>query len=265
MARSKSKPADQATTKRARSMASVDSRPPLVWLKASYRFHSFAYRDPRSAFSSAMGVPVVSPTTVLLGIASTLFSLGRAAEAKAFIGEIHRCKVAVDSPDCMIFFRAFHQVRRYETDKYSKTKGPNPRMGLSNINQGTREYGLVGGEMTVYIGVPSDLSECTAIALRNRDHLGTHDSLCSLVEDVKPCEPPTDVVYHPLDGKDIDLGSGSPVTVVTLSRFEKPLSPAAGTVGGHWWMAGGDDTDLVPYLIRGRFYGTSRGKIYLKH
>ena len=51
---------------------------PLSWLKAAYHLHTFAYRDPRSAFSSATGLPVLSPTAVLLGIASTLFNLGRA-------------------------------------------------------------------------------------------------------------------------------------------------------------------------------------------
>jgi hypothetical protein len=35
----------------------------LKWLKASYRFHTYSYRDPRSAFAAAVGSPVVSPTT----------------------------------------------------------------------------------------------------------------------------------------------------------------------------------------------------------
>jgi len=261
MPRRKPKPTDKAAAKCAPSVNAAQAAPTLVWLKAGYHFHSFAYRDPRSAFSSATGLPVISPTTVLLGIASTLFSLGRDSEAKAFIGETHRCKVAVDAPDGVIFFRAFHQLRRYETDKYRKTKGPNPRIGLTDINQGTREYGLVAGEMTVYVGVPSDLSECAAVALRNRDHLGTHDSLCSLMDDVMPCVPPTDVVYRALDGEEVDLASASPVTVVTLSRFKRAITP---TVGEHWWMAGGDDTELVPYLIKGSFRGTTRGKIYTK-
>lgn len=122
--------------------------PPLIWLKAAYKFHTYAYRDPRSAFASAMGSPVVSPTTVLLGIASTLFSLGKEPEAKAFLGTAHNCKVAIDAPDGVIFFRAFHQLRRYETDKYDKH---NPRIGLTNINQGTREYGLVEGQTILYV------------------------------------------------------------------------------------------------------------------
>src|SRR3989337_1747946 len=76
--------------------------PPLVWLKAAYKFHTYAYRDPRSAFASAMGSPVVSPTTVLLGIASTLFSLGTESEAKNFLGVAHNCRVVVDAPDGII-------------------------------------------------------------------------------------------------------------------------------------------------------------------
>src|SRR2546421_11651923 len=83
---------------------------PLVWTRARYRFHTFAYRDPRAAFSSAFGLPVVSPTAVVLGIASTLFSLGEAEMARSFLAEAHRCKVAVDRPEGAIFFRAFHQL-----------------------------------------------------------------------------------------------------------------------------------------------------------
>src|ERR1700757_584851 len=105
----------------------------LIWLKARYHFHTFAYRDPRSAFSSALGLPVASPTAVLLGIASTLFSLGKADEATIILNNIHHFRVVIESPNGMIFFRAFHQIRRYETDKY----GPNPRIGLTDINQGT--------------------------------------------------------------------------------------------------------------------------------
>ena len=83
----------------------------LTWLRARYAFHTFAYRDPRAAYSSAPALPVVSPTTVVLGIASTLFSLGMASEAKAFLEVAHRCQVMVDAPDGVVFFRAFHKVR----------------------------------------------------------------------------------------------------------------------------------------------------------
>ena len=90
----------------------------LEWLRASYHFHSYAYRDPRSVFASGIGLPVVSPTTVLLGIVSTLFSIGMDQEASAFLAIAHICDVIVAAPDGMIFFRAFHQIRRYETMKY---------------------------------------------------------------------------------------------------------------------------------------------------
>ncbi len=232
----------------------------LVWLKAAYRFHTFAYRDPRSAFSSGFALPVVSPTTVLLGIASTLLNLGRIQEARDFIGVVPCCRVAVDSPNGAVFFRAFHQLRRY----YSTTKGRTERAGLTNINQGTREYGLLDGLIKVYVSVPQDHVDSVKLALANRDHLGTHDSLCSLVGEVEPCAEPKDIVYQPLDGQTMKLPDVSGLTVVTLSRFKKDhqLRPA---VGEHWWMAGGDDTELVPYLIKGSFRGTSRGKIYRKN
>jgi hypothetical protein len=204
-----------------------------------------------------MGLPVVSPTAVLLGIGSTLFTLGEADKAEAFLNDAHHARVVVDPPESMIFFRAFHQIRRYETDKY----GHNPRMGLTDINQGTREYGLPQGTITIYVGVKEVHVDSTRVALANRDHLGTHDSLCSLVGDVEPCGEPKDVVYCPLEGS-FPTPKDGPVTVVTLSRFRGKIQPA---VGKHWWMAGGDDTELVPYLIKGRFYGTSRGKIYRKY
>src|SRR5438128_11588005 len=92
-----------------------DNSVSLIWIQARYHLHTFCYRDPRSAFSSPLGIPVVSPTAVLLGIASTLFNLGRADDARAFIGQMHSCRVAVDSPNGAVFFRAFHQLRRYET------------------------------------------------------------------------------------------------------------------------------------------------------
>lgn len=228
----------------------------LIWLKAAYKFHTYAYRDPRSAFASAMGSPVISPTTVLLGIVSTLFSLGKESEAKSFLSAVHHCSVVVDAPDGIIFFRAFHQLRRYETDKYDKQ---NPRLGLTNINQGTREYGLVEGQTTVYVGISEEHGESITLALTNLGHLGTHDSMCSLVGNVENCSEPKDVVYMPPEQWKTNMQSGC--TAVTLSRFKnvaiEPTLP-------HWWMAGGDNTEQVPYFIKGRFEGTSRGKIYRK-
>lgn len=257
MPRKGSRATDKASPDRVSAVTVVGPLPILVWLKAAYAFHSFAYRDPRSAFSSAMGLPVVSPTAVLLGIASTLFSLGQRDKAEAFLKDAHQAKVIIDPPESMIFFRAFHQIRRYETDKY----GPNPRMGLTDINQGTREYGLPDGSITIYVGVPEAHVKSTRLALVNRDHLGTHDSLCSLVGDVERCDEPKDVLYCALEGS-FPVPKDGPLTVVTLSRFRGRIRS---TVGDHWWMAGGDDTELVPYLIKGTFHGTSRGKIYRKH
>lgn len=259
MARRKSKP-----TNRNPAETTVESSPILVWLKAVYHFHTFAYRDPRSAFSSGVGLPVVSPTTILLGIASTLFSLGEGDRAGAFLQDAHYAKVIIDPPESMIFFRAFHQLRRYESGimKVPKKKfKPNARLGLTLINQGTREYGLPHGNITIYIGVPAAHLGSATLALINRDHVGTHDSLCSLVGSVEICDEPKDVIYIPI-GEKFEMPQ-RPFTVVTLSRF-KTANGITPTVGKHWWMAGGDNTELVPYLIRGRFRGTSRGKIYRK-
>lgn len=238
---------------------SMSATPPtdLGWLRAVYALHTFSYRDPRSASSSCIGLPVISPTAVLLGIASTLFNFGRAGEARLFLDSAHLCQVLVDPPQGAIFFRAFHQLRRY----YSTTKGQTQKAGLTNVNQGTREYALLDGDITVYVGVPRALVDSTRLALANREHLGTHDSLCSLVGNVDSCDEPLDVVCQPLDAKEIPIVADAPVTTITLSRFNRQLSP---TVANRWWMAGADNTDLVPYVIRGQFRGTSRGKIYRK-
>jgi hypothetical protein len=236
----------------------AEPEPVLTWLRATYAFHTFAYRDPRAAFSTAIGLPVVSPTTVLLGIVSTLFSLGDATAAHQVLGVVHQCRVVIDPPDGVVFFRAFHQLRRY----HSTRKGQTHRAGLTNISQGTREHGLLDGRMSVHVGVPEAVSEVTLVALRNRDHLGTHDSLCSLVGDVVRCDEPSDVVYWPPERWQRQMPDVTGVMVVTLSRFRRqPVKPA---VGDRWWMSGGEDTELVPYLIRGRFLGTSKGKIFLK-
>ncbi len=240
----------------------------LVWLKAAYSFHSYAYRDPRSVFASAVGLPVVSPTTVLLGVASTLFRLGHADDARAFLQVAHECKVCIDPPEAVVFFRAFHQVRRYESGKWDEpAKGKvNPRIGLTNINQGTREYGLLEGPMTIFLGVPKDLAEIAKIALVNLTHLGTHDSLCSLYGNVESCAKPEHVVFISSDESPekarqwITERPGRSVTMVTLSRFREALRP----VSQHWWMSGGNDTELMRYTIPGQFKGTSRGKIYRK-
>lgn len=229
-----------------------------VWLKAAYHFHTFAYRDPRAAFSSAPGLPVVSPTAALLGIASTLFTLGKVPEAHDFLKEIHQCRVAVDPPEGVIFFRAFHQLRRY----YSTTKGKKERAGFTNIGQGIREYGLVAGPITLFVCIPNKFVDCVTDALRNRDHLGTHDSLCSLIGDVEPCDEPEHVIYLSPEDWQIKPSDVSPVTILTLSRFKEQAIP---TVGNHWWMAGGPNTELVPFMIKGKFTGTSRGKIYKKN
>lgn len=244
-------------------MVSAMSSENLNWLKASYKFHTYAYRDPRSAFSTSVGLPVVSPTTILLGIASTLFRIGLADEARSFLGVAHQCKVVIDAPDGVIFFRAFHQLRRYETDKYDKY---NPRIGMININQGTREYGLVDGAMTVYVAVPNDQIESAKTALTNLTHLGTHDSLCALEGEVE-FSSPSQIIYMPSkefatkirqNGLSV-LEKG--VTIITLSGFKSAIQP----VSQHWWLSGGDDTELLSYTIPGRFDGTTRGKIYRKN
>jgi len=248
--------------KRARAPITEQDFEPLTWLKASYHFHTFAYRDPRCAFPTAMGLPAVSPTAVLLGIASTLFYTGKAEEASRFLGVIHKCEVVIDPPDGVIFFRAFHQLRRYETDKYNKL---NPRLGFTDINQGTREYGIPEGVMTVYVGIPREEIEDVKLALLNRDHVGTHDSLCSLVGDVEICGEPTSILFQPIGVKTSFKmpAIGEKITAITLSKFKGTFSNP--TVGNHWWMAGGDETELVAYMIPGKVTGTSRGKIYRKH
>jgi hypothetical protein len=248
----------------------IESAPELTWLKAAYKFHTYAYRDPRSVFASAVGLPVVSPTTVLLGVVSTLFRLSLADDASSFLQIAHKCKVMVDPPEGVVFYRAFHQVRRYESDKWDKPKEGkvNLRIGLTNINQATREYGLLEGPMTIFIGVPKDQTESVKTALANLTHLGTHDSLCSLVGSVKICGKPKNLIYLPreeLAQQIHDHGIqviGRNVTIVTLSRF-KSQAPIH-SIFEHWYMAGGDDTERIDYVIPGRFMGTSRGKVYRK-
>lgn len=234
---------------------------PLVWLAAKYDFHTFSYRDPRGAFAAAVALPVVSPTAILLGICSTLFQLGQHEDANRFLKTIHKCGVKVDPPDGAIFFRAFHQLRRYITQQ-DKGKGKNPRVGFTDINQGSREYGLLQGPVTVYVGVPEDQKSFVTLALRNRDHIGTHDSLCSLVGEVEEVAQPDHVVYEPLDSDKITFAGDAPVAVVTLSRFTHPdFGPDA---LAHWKMSGGGNTELVPFVITGSFQGTRAGKIYRK-
>ena len=122
--------------------------------------------------------------------------------------------------------------------------------------------------MTVFIGVPNDQVEYAKISLTNFTHLGTHDSLCSIDGDVKSCSEPLQIIYMPSkdlakeihkNGLDI-LDKG--VTIVTLSNFKNAIQPV---VGRHWWMSGGDDTELLSYTIPGKFNGTTRGKIYRKN
>jgi hypothetical protein len=234
----------------------------LAWIKAEYAFHTFAYRDPRTPQSSAPALPVVSPTAILLGIASTLFNLGLAHEARAFLDQAHVCQVLIVPPLGAIFFRAFHQLRRYETDQNKGKKEnfkPNPRVGLTDINQGIREHAIFEGFLRIFAGVPPELSDSACLALRNRNHVGTHDSLCSLVGEVEPCSAPTGIVFLSPEQWQNKPPDQSGVSVVTLARFRGPLQP---TVDKRWWMAGGPETELVPFLIPGRFTGTSRGKIF---
>jgi len=245
----------------------AEDQPELVWQRAAYHLHTFAYRDPRSAFASGSALPVVSPTTVILGIVSTLFCLGDDGHAKQFLALAHQCEVVIDGPDGIIFFRAFHQLRRYETLKYDKA---NPRFGLTNINQGTREYGLVDGTVTIYVGVPRKLSESASRGLSNLRHLGTHDSMVALVSPVEECAKPQpdEVLYLPSKevaqklGEQVLTALGSGITIVMLSQFKK--DEAIQPTLPHWHLVGGKDTELTAYAIPGHIQGTTKGKIYRK-
>lgn len=233
----------------------------MIWLKASYNFHTYCYRDPRSVYSTGVGIPVVSPTTVYLGILSTLFRLGRENEAHDFISNIDRFTVIVDAPDAIIFFRAFHQVRRYHSRKW----GANPRMGLTQINQATKEYGLTQGEMTIYVQVDEKFKESVHSALENLTHLGTKDSLCSLCKNIEVVNQPVDIIYKPsimISNEDAikHLRSRKSLTMVTLSRFVENPNP----IIYNWFMSGNQNTLLETYVIPGRYIGTTKGKIYMK-
>jgi hypothetical protein len=180
------------------------------------------------------------------------------------LSQAHLCKVMIDPPRSAVFFRAFHQLRRYETDQNKGKKEkfkPNPRVGLTDINQGIREHGLIEDSLRIFIGVPAALADSVTVALRNRDHVGTHDSLCSLVGDIESCPEPRNVVFLSPEQWQNQPPSVRGVSIVTLARFCGPLKPA---VGGRWWMAGGPETELVPFLIQGTFIGTNRGKIFRK-
>lgn len=233
----------------------------MRWLKASYRFHTYCYRDPRAAFASTVGVPVVSPTTVLLSIASTLFRLGMKQEADDFLKSTDKVQIKVDAPEAVIFFRAFQQARRYETDKYDMN---NPRLGLTKINQATKEYGLVQDNMTLYVRIDEHFEPAVRIGLENLTHLGTKDSLCSLADEVQQTEAPNSVIYHPSTEvlSPMELVNGyRMITIVTLSRFKSIPTPAI----HNWYISGRkNDTELVPFIIPGRYLGTTRGKIYQK-
>lgn len=236
----------------------------MIWLKASYHFHTYCYRDPRSVYASGVGVPVVSPTTIFLGIASTLFRFGKSEEAQVFLSNIESFQLAVDSPDGIIFFRAFHQVRRYHSGKW----GANPKVGLTLINQATKEYGLTQGEMSVFLGIPEDFKTSVRFALENLTHLGTRDSLCSLNRPVEVVNKPLNVLYQPAHEMSPDevlthLKSGRPVTMVTLSTFYQNPQPAVKS--SNWFMSGEKgETKLVSFVVSGTYSGTTYGKIYKK-
>lgn len=241
-----------------RQTAAPEAPQDLSWHRAAYEFHSYAYRDPRSAFASGIGLPVVSPTTVMLGIVSTLFSIGHAGAARGLLATASQCEVIVDAPNGVVFFRAFHQLRRYETNKW----GIAPRYGLTKINQGTREYGIVDGAMAIYVGAPEEQCDAIQAGLQNLRHLGTSDSLCSLRESVERCGKPEQVLYHPLD-RISESNHSHVATVVTLSRFIQGKSVVQ--TMPHWKMTGDTrDTELVPFVIPGQFQGTTRGRVYRK-
>lgn len=247
------------------------------WLGARYQAFYYHYREPGSAASRSVGSIAPSPTTVTLGISSTLFALGLAHEGREMARRAHECEVLIDTPESAVFFRATGLMRRYvnaaKKNERARLKGQEERAsgGVTDPSPDLKEHAFVGGSFGIYLHAPADMAEMVTRGLEHLTCLGSRDSMLS--PEGYPFElegPPDGVLYSPREeiGKRLrEEGLDAlphPITTATVSRFNAPPTGYGAEGYEHWWMAGGDNTEHVILAIPGRYYGTNRGRVYLK-
>jgi hypothetical protein len=146
---------------------------PTTWLRADYEFPStFSYRMPDVSAQFAVGSPIPSPAAVKLALVDTAIRWsGDVNNGRRIFDAIKTARVCVVPPPRMVRFRAF--IKRLKPPHSSA--GP----GAPTVEStGVRDYFLLDGPLSVFIGVPQSDAAYIAWLLQRIRRFGTSDSVC---------------------------------------------------------------------------------------
>jgi len=146
---------------------------PTTWLRADYEFPStFSYRMPDVSAQFAIGSPIPSPAAVKLALVDTAIRWsGDVNKGRRIFDTIKTARVCVVPPPRMVRFRAF--IKRLKPPHSSA--GP----GAPTVEStGVRDYFLLDGPLSVFIGVPQSDAAYIAWLLQRIRRFGTSDSVC---------------------------------------------------------------------------------------
>jgi hypothetical protein len=151
-----------------------------TWFKAVYHFHVFHYRMPDMAAIAAITPFVPSPLTVKMAMIASLFQTGDLDGVRRLSEHLDSIEVRIVPPKAALSFKAFLRYR--SPPAIGSEKGLDATGSYYPSRPHMREYAIFQDCLTVYVGLPKNIKQCTEKALRNIRYLGAKDSLVTCIE-----------------------------------------------------------------------------------